>query len=143
MIIYKSLESLSEIYLAAEPLLRAGGCRLDFKQQQDLLLRVGSGCQNLKAMHVSWLKAFSPEKPIDISVHEGRPDVMLFRMVKGGSVPFAPPDAQVHAFIPKDTDTKEDIKVLNVFWNMAVGNITTDVWPIQKKAPVAIEFATA
>ena len=142
MHIYKSLESLYRIYLAAEPLLQAQGCGLDFKQQQDLLLRVGSGCQQLQAMHLSWLKAFSPDKPIDISTHEGRPDVMLFCMAKGQSVPFSPPVAQAHSFIPRDTDTEEDIKVLNVFWNVAVGNII-DAKPIQKKAPVAIEFATA
>jgi len=139
---YKSLESLSEIYLAAEPLLQAQGCVLDFKQQQQLLFRVGSGCQHLKIMHMSWLKAFSPDKPIDISTHEGRPDVMLFQMVRGASVPFAPPVAQVHGFIPRATDSEEDIKVLNMFWNVAVGNMPRTT-PVQKKAPVAIEFATA
>lgn len=115
-------EKLQELFARVGIHLDAQGSPLDSRQRLELLHRFYAGAHELQVAHFNWHQAFSPDNLVDVSSEEGRPDLMVCRHF--GLVPLSAEYAKTRGYLARDTDTPDMIVALNLFWNVAVGNIT-------------------
>ncbi len=114
-------EKLHDLYSVVSHMLDARGSSLSARERVDLLHRFFSGADELQVAHFNRYQAFSPDRLVDVSKENSRPDLMVCEHF--GLTPVAVEYAKTRGYSARDSDSPDTISALNLFWNVAVGNI--------------------